>query len=1429
MASISNEEVGAWFRCRIQLEGFHEELWTPKMEKVVSDWCDDLDATTLFLWVGENTEEHDGDGDERQPHALHHWISTYSREETARSKDRVPEVFRSGAVKSLTFYFKRQKEEVSARENLPHYVQSGAVSGDVVDHLLLLMNSVFVPMSMADHAWPDNVRKEFTAQVQKFMSSTTEMANNARGATVLYIPDDDLSDLEAASKDKDLVQRLEASLIHWTRQIKELTTQQDSTHEAESAGPLEEIEFWRARDVDLSRLYKQLKSPELQRILSLLEIAKSSYMKQFRSLETGIMNGSIEAQENLKFLECLQGPCEQLAKATPNDIPALLPKVLHCVRMIWTISTHYNTADRISGLLRKISNEIIRRCQATIDLDLIFEGDVDKPMQQLKLSIECGKHWKTAYQQAKRLVKTWNFQVGSIFAQVDAFVQRCCDLLEICEGQLQFACTARGVKLPVFGGSRAPEVIKSIQEIENTFLRQIAVLKGVDYDILDVKATRWHDTYSTFKNQMKDMEVMYLNTINSAFEGVSTVVGVIEVVDNFYVLAHRERIRTFVEKKCVEVYTLFTAELLNVKKEFEHLRRKPLLPILQGHPNHAGTALWAKGLMHRISADHEALQALCYVENCREKEQAEDQYQSVHMLLESFVHSTFSDWVQGIKALDDTTLPKRLQQPLLARGEDPHRGSKSGMLESNFDRNLLRMFQEVYYWEKIQGSGIVVPYAAHELASNRDQLRVLREHVLRVVREYNIIIAALHADERRLFHQHIRNLDRKISPGITKYNWFNSGIKDFFVRPSCHECTKVWDYVKQFKENNRRINDVCREMSEQHLIKIEKKVVYRDSEFKDLQEKHRAKVEKQLTLSAEKITELLLSSYQYFESQGADIQREWRHYVEKVDRRVEDALKRAVKTSLQELCRALNGDTKAEAVPLFRISAVLEGSKMDFLPTTGALKDLLQVVCRDMTMTLTAVPRSAEQMWKEKAKRDLVKKQKLEAEGDVAAANAIVIQEDDGKPKRKSFYEEISKDDECCIRYVKDVLKGFNLCAVKLGEKLKWWNSSYQPIVSQDKDAFIRRYSRTERSLQGKGQDIQRYKDVQADIQQEEYKLVIGFIETDFQLLKHALVEHCVQWQGKLQGLLNQQALKELNTVLEYFEQNSVVLLQTPKDFDELKARIKLMDSCKKDVQTMEDRFKPIEDMYAKLAEFEVVPTEEEVAKKSAMRPRFEEFQKTLDVAGTILVKSKKAMKGTLENDMINFAQSIKELRAAFTQNAPFKSEGLPNEKAFGILKGYTDQVKQKREMEAGFMDKLELFLIDAPQYKELVEIEKELESLQTIWDLKQEWDTDWEGMKTSSFQGINCDEFDERAGKYQKRIIKLKQQMLTWPVWQKLKQETDVFRQMMPLITDLRHPALRERHWEGLKKEIPETFDPFSDDFALSRCFDLRFNEHAG
>jgi len=49
-----------------------------------------------------------------------------------------------------------------------------------------------------------------------------------------------------------------------------------------------------------------------------------------------------------------------------------------------------------------------------------------------------------------------------------------------------------------------------------------------------------------------------------------------------------------------------------------------------------------------------------------------------------------------------------------------------------------------------------------------------------------------------------------------------------------------------------------------------------------------------------------------------------------------------------------------------------------------------------------------------------------------------------------------------------------------------------------------------------------RYRELQADIVQEESSHTINFIKIDCTQLKTALVGHCSQWQAKLTGLLNQ-------------------------------------------------------------------------------------------------------------------------------------------------------------------------------------------------------------------------------------------------------------------------------------------------------------------
>jgi dynein heavy chain len=92
--------------------------------------------------------------------------------------------------------------------------------------------------------------------------------------------------------------------------------------------------------------------------------------------------------------------------------------------MIWEHSKHYNSQERISGLLHKISNEIIKRCKQSINIDDMLDGDVEKSMQDLRDSIECGRKWKKIYEKTAHVINKragskglkWDFNLNSIFA-----------------------------------------------------------------------------------------------------------------------------------------------------------------------------------------------------------------------------------------------------------------------------------------------------------------------------------------------------------------------------------------------------------------------------------------------------------------------------------------------------------------------------------------------------------------------------------------------------------------------------------------------------------------------------------------------------------------------------------------------------------------------------------------------------------------------------------------------------------------------------------------------------------------------------------------------------------------------------------------------------------------------------------------------------
>lgn len=249
---------------------------------------------------------------------------------------------------------------------------------------------------------------------------------------MLYLPAESMpADPVAAAGDKDLVQRLEATVIHWTRQIKEVVSNQDnSTSSAasggEGGGPLDEVDFWGARTQDLSGISQQLGSPELLSLIAVLREAKSSYLTPFDTLAKSIQRGSDEANDNLRFLGILRSHCETLAAAKVTDIAGILPEILSRIRVIGAVSRYYFAEDRLTGLLRKVSNEVIRRCIAAVNVRDVLDGDVKAVSATLSDCIAACQEWRRLYNETAAAVATnpgkrgllWTFDGMAIFAQV---------------------------------------------------------------------------------------------------------------------------------------------------------------------------------------------------------------------------------------------------------------------------------------------------------------------------------------------------------------------------------------------------------------------------------------------------------------------------------------------------------------------------------------------------------------------------------------------------------------------------------------------------------------------------------------------------------------------------------------------------------------------------------------------------------------------------------------------------------------------------------------------------------------------------------------------------------------------------------------------------------------------------------------------------
>lgn len=819
-------------------------------------------------------------------------------------------------------YFIRSSPEILSIHNINNSVQYGTVGsrGLTIKSLNLIMKGI-VERQIVDN-------KELSWHYHRLMATLIDAAHASEGITVLYCPTFEYETVSKVAHDKDRLQIMESIVIHWTRQIKDLINIHENSTSSDSNGPIDEIEFWRIRTHNLLGIQDQLQSEPVRRITCVLEYVKSNYLVPFQSRTNEVIAKAIEARDNLKFLETIRKQCTDLRELEPNKVATILPDLLSRLRLIWIHSSYYSVNDNISNLLRMVSSEIISRFRAYIPIREIMDGDIEFCILRLNEAIHCVKQWKHYYYstvEATRRTKekynnrVWDIDDTVIFAQIDAFVQRCHDLLEICESQIQFCRKSKATKgnpgpLPLFGSTKAQEIIDGIVGIQKSFQDRINRLRSLDYDILDVRISKWHTDYHIFKNGVKDLEVMFTNVINAAFDNNTSVRDCVILVETFDMLAKRDLIRRCIDKKAFDVMQMFMAQTQRMRREFEEHRLSP--PLRRLEPQYSGSAIWANSLSMLIKEGYDCLQKITTHLSSRDIDELNEIYSTFVAAIDSFKKLRYTQWIEDVQLkANDNGFQRRLEKTLLRKAHStnlpisqndlnsnteelastlntsikidvdmalyPHKSNPNDLV-CNFDEDILLLFAEVNYWEKFHDEEFTVPDIVHDVINKRDNLRIMQLHVMNLVRAYNQILHDINPEERRLFIDHINRLDRKIKPGISKITWHSKNLIDIFVRDSCLLCEEVHGVVKDFKESKNSISKICDEISNTILLKVDKNHGYKSKSFNDTQNEYRNMLIEKFNSQYQTIITNLKRSFKCFREGGSEVQREWRSQINQV-------------------------------------------------------------------------------------------------------------------------------------------------------------------------------------------------------------------------------------------------------------------------------------------------------------------------------------------------------------------------------------------------------------------------------------------------------------------------------------------------------------------------------------------------------------------
>ena len=690
-----------------------------------------------------------------------------------------------------------------------------------------------VAASSSSHAYPapaaedrdlavvtDSFKGEFKSALVRYSTVVSQTLQQVSGDVRLTVPDIKITDTLAASQDEALKGVLVEAVESWTRVM--VTVAAAVSEKDKGTRPLHELDFWRDRNARLSSIFESINTPQVAAMIETLELAREAVVDPYKAAFRELSAAFVECRDNVKFLNTLERHFKALAQGSLPVVTDSLPSLLNGLRMVWTISRHFNTDDQMLPLLRRIVNELTDKVASAVNVKSILRqshsapGEAEATMRQAREVLEC---WKSTYMTVRERIERstdhrWEFDRRVLFERTDYMAGVIADLARIVQATVEFAKFFRGNELRAI--SNDPSQLNAIVKLVDRLTLPLTRLPFSIYD--KSKNARWRAEVHAFEDKVAEIERRTERFIGEAFSQLRSSEGAFDLLAKLSTIQMRDSIRQLLEANMVNIVAKGRQELADTADLF--LAQKADPPCNKNSPPVAGAIAWANALYLRRKKPILKFRALPALFASPAGQTLKQEYLVFARGVDAYIRGFYQRWCDYAKVAASDLLRKSVLGPALLReAMSPERilagtyevvlpdGSKRtgaeaaslalrrsdaaassavltmpGLLGTdaeaarlppppyfvNYSRELGTLIREAKLLDRM---GYAVPEAAMSAALQEDALNDFVCSLQGTLDAYNEALSGLSPAETNLLQSHLARLRAALRPGFTPLNW----------------------------------------------------------------------------------------------------------------------------------------------------------------------------------------------------------------------------------------------------------------------------------------------------------------------------------------------------------------------------------------------------------------------------------------------------------------------------------------------------------------------------------------------------------------------------------------------------------------------------------------------------------------------------------